>query len=664
MTSQPNSPYVSSFSLFAQAASAAVVFVGCLALAGWMLDIPTLESVFPNLATMKANPALGLVAAGVSLWLVIERPPRRARLVAQVCALTVAMIGLLTLSEYLFSRSLGIDELLFRDEAVGSHPSGRPSPITAANLALVGVALLCLSMGTRRGQWLAQVPIYVVGWTSLLALVSYAYDFTALYAFNPFSSIALLTAFAFSMLCMGMLSARPDHGLMATITADSPGGLVARLLLPVAIVAPPIVGLVSVKARQAGLYETEFGISLLVVTIIAILAVAVSAIAKLLDRADAARRRAEAALRTSDAKFRGLLESAPDAVVIVDRDGRITLVNAQAEEMFGYSRNEILNRSVEMLLSQHSRQAHAGRRSDYSARPETRPMGITLDIVGRRKNGGEFPAEIELSPLETDEGLLITSVIRDVTERRRTDQALRLLNKELEAASRHKTEFLANLSHELRTPLNAILGASELMADGLFGPLNEKQLEYSHDIHQGGTHLLGLINDILDLAKIEAGRLDLHLSQFDLRSVMESSAAIVRERAARKSLELNVTPPPEEIIVEADQRKVKQIVYNLLTNAVKFTPEGGRVAFTAHRNGKEIIFAVEDTGPGVAQELRERVFEEFFQAPDSREGTGLGLALCRRLVELHGGRIWLETEGGQGSRFLFTIPITRIVEVA
>ena len=202
------------------------------------------------------------------------------------------------------------------------------------------------------------------------------------------------------------------------------------------------------------------------------------------------------------------------------------------------------------------------------------------------------------------------------------------------------------------------------MAEGLFGPLNEKQSEYVHDVHQGGTHLLGLINDILDLAKIEAGKLELHLSHFDLRSVMESSVAIVRERAASKSLEVDVTPPPEEIVVEADERKVKQIVYNLLSNAVKFTPEGGRVAFTALRNGKEIMFAVEDTGPGVALELRERVFEEFFQASDRREGTGLGLAVCRRLVELHGGRIWLETEEGQGSRFLFTIPIARTVEVA
>jgi signal transduction histidine kinase len=242
---------------------------------------------------------------------------------------------------------------------------------------------------------------------------------------------------------------------------------------------------------------------------------------------------------------------------------------------------------------------------------------------------------------------------------RQSEVTLRLLNKQLAEASRHKSEFLANLSHELRTPLNAILGASELLSEGLFGPLNDKQMEYTRDIHEGGAHLLSLINDVLDLSKVEAGRLDLRPSHFDLRSLVESSVAIIRERAASKSLELSVVPPPEGVIVEADQRKIKQIVYNLLSNAVKFTPENGRVVFRAYRDGEEVVFVVEDTGPGVPEEFRERIFEEFFQVSGDQEGTGLGLALSKRLVELHGGRIWLESQEGQGSRFSFAIPVAR-----
>ena len=240
---------------------------------------------------------------------------------------------------------------------------------------------------------------------------------------------------------------------------------------------------------------------------------------------------------------------------------------------------------------------------------------------------------------------------------KQADAVLRRLNKELAEANRHKSEFLANLSHELRTPLNAILGGSELLAQGLFGPLTDKQAEYIGDIYESGSHLLSLINDVLDLSKVEAGKLDLQPTHFGVRSLMERGAVIVRERAANKSLEMTVIPPPEDVVIEADERKIKQVVYNLLSNAVKFTPENGRVVFSAHRDGEEVVFAVEDNGPGVPAEFRERIFEEFVQTPGRHEGTGLGLALSKRFVELHGGRIWLETEVGRGSEFSFAIPV-------
>ncbi len=237
--------------------------------------------------------------------------------------------------------------------------------------------------------------------------------------------------------------------------------------------------------------------------------------------------------------------------------------------------------------------------------------------------------------------------------------ALRRLNVQCEQANRHKTEFLANLSHELRTPLNAILGGSELLADGVLGDLNEKQTEYIHDINESGEHLLSLINDVLDLSKVEAGRLELQPEHFGLRSLMESSARIVRERASRKSIDFRVEPPEDEVVMEADQRKVKQIVYNLLSNAVKFTPEGGSVTFTGRRIGDEIVLSVEDTGPGIPEDYRERIFDEFVQVPGTQDGTGLGLSICKRFVELHGGRLWLETEVGRGSAFYVALPVSR-----
>jgi GAF domain-containing protein len=238
-------------------------------------------------------------------------------------------------------------------------------------------------------------------------------------------------------------------------------------------------------------------------------------------------------------------------------------------------------------------------------------------------------------------------------------------SQQLEVANRHKSEFLANMSHELRTPLNAIIGFSEVLLQGIFGDVNEKQREYLADVLGSGQHLLSLINDILDLSKIEAGRLELELSTFALRDALDSGLTIVRERAARHGIQLSATVAADVGPIEADERKVKQILYNLLSNAVKFTPDGGKVEVNVRAENGDIRVEVRDTGIGIAGEDQERVFEEFRQVgrERSREGTGLGLTLTKRFVELHGGRIWLESSPGKGSTFTFTLPVRRAAAV-
>jgi signal transduction histidine kinase len=230
-----------------------------------------------------------------------------------------------------------------------------------------------------------------------------------------------------------------------------------------------------------------------------------------------------------------------------------------------------------------------------------------------------------------------------------------------EVASRHKTDFLANMSHELRTPLNAIIGFSEVMTTGMAGPMTDKQKEFAADIRDSGRHLLGLINDILDLSKVEAGRMELDVARFNLRTAMDNSVNLVHGRADRQGIRLEQEIAPEVGDYDGDERKFKQIMLNLLTNAVKFTPEGGTVTVAARRTERNYIFSVKDTGQGIAPEDHEKVFEEFRQVSKDfvrkAEGTGLGLALTRRLVELHHGVIHLESELGKGSTFTFNLPI-------
>ncbi|MBV9172556.1 MAG: HAMP domain-containing protein [Chloroflexi bacterium] len=237
---------------------------------------------------------------------------------------------------------------------------------------------------------------------------------------------------------------------------------------------------------------------------------------------------------------------------------------------------------------------------------------------------------------------------------------------QIEAANHHKSEFLASMSHELRTPLNAIIGFSDALAEQFFGPLNAKQARYVQHISSSGRYLLALINDILDLSKIEAGRMELEVQRFSLAEALETGLTMVRERAVRHGITLNAVIDPAVGTIDGDERKVKQVVYNLLSNAVKFTPDGGRIDVTAQRINECVEVAVRDTGVGIPLEDQARIFDAFQQgdsgATHTQEGTGLGLTLSRQFVELHGGRLWVESTLGEGSTFRFTLPIGRPIE--
>ncbi|MGZ4289394.1 MAG: ATP-binding protein [Gaiellaceae bacterium] len=263
--------------------------------------------------------------------------------------------------------------------------------------------------------------------------------------------------------------------------------------------------------------------------------------------------------------------------------------------------------------------------------------------------GGDFAGHAEVA--NRDE---IGALAADVN---RMSDELQRVYRELELASEHKSQFLATMSHELRTPLNAIIGFSEVLHEQMFGELNERQLAYVDDVLEAGRHLLSLINDVLDLAKIEAGRMELELSQVAVPELLRGAVSMQSERATRSGIDVSINSEPEQIVVTADERRVRQVVFNLLSNAVKFTPADGRVHVSARLDDGHVEIAVADTGPGIPAEDRETIFEEFEQAGTQAEGTGLGLPLSRRLVELHGGRLWVESELGKGSTFRFTLPV-------
>jgi len=402
------------------------------------------------------------------------------------------------------------------------------------------------------------------------------------------------------------------------------------------------------------------------------------------------RQRAEEKLRESEERFRSVAQSAYDAIIIANGSSQIISWNKGAQGIFGYALEEVVGKPITILMPERYRDAHEAGLERFKSTGEAHLIGRLVEVEGLRKNGSDFPLEFSLASWQTGEERFFSAILRDITERKQLQMQLEAMveertrelqdtNRHLEVALRHRSQFLANVSHELRTPLSAILGFSEFLQDPAFGSFTEKQGRYVGHIHNSGTHLLALINDLLDLSKVEAGRLDLRPEAFPLADALTAALEQFRVQADVKgvALALRLEQAPDSLV--ADPLRFKQILRNLLGNAVKFTPAGGSITVTAKivsrsesgvsssqpetASASEFVeIAVSDTGIGINAEDLGRLFQEFTRLDSSfakpQQGTGLGLAMAKRLVDLHGGSVTATSPGeGQGSTFTVTLPL-------
>jgi PAS domain S-box-containing protein len=355
--------------------------------------------------------------------------------------------------------------------------------------------------------------------------------------------------------------------------------------------------------------------------------------------------------KKAEERFRLVVESAPNAMVLVSGEGKITLVNSETEKLFGYPRQFLIGKGIELLIPMRFHGKHPGYRKEFFAGPQTRSMGVGRDLYAIRQDGSEFPVEIGLNPIESTEGNMVLASVIDITARKKQE------------ANRLKSEFLANMSHELRTPMNAILGFSELLIDKKVGPLNDKQLEYLKDIHMSGSHLLQLINNVLDLAKIESGKVDLAIESFSLRESLEGVVSALRPLAEKKALEITLALTLDIDTVRLDKNKFRQILYNLLSNAIKFNRTGGAIHIVSSLlRPDSFSLKVTDSGIGIAKQNLKKLFIPFEQVDSGtarqHEGSGLGLALTKEIVELHGGDIDVESIEGKGTTIFVNLPLS------
>jgi PAS domain S-box-containing protein len=666
MTDRQDMRSVAAFRRVALAAGAAVAGLGAVVLAGWAFDVSVVKSVVPGFVTMKANSAAAFVLAGASLLLAAMRREQPSAVVDTIPAAlgaAVAAVGGLTLAEYWLRLDFAIDELLFADRpaASGTSPPGRMSPFTAAGFVLAGTALAAIEYetpsGRRPAQYLAVALILVV----FPSLIGYLYGLPELISIPGYTQIAVHTAGAFVVLAIGILAAVPDGGVMALVAGPGPGSVALRRLLPAVVALMLLLGWLLGERGWAGFRATE-GLALPILMIASVTIGAIVWWAAVAVNASAAARDREA--RT----FEDLLEFAPDAIVAIDAAGRIVLINTQTETLFGYRRDALLGRPIEMLIPERFHARHEAHRTGYKLHPMPRPMGAGLDLYGRRSDGTEFAAEISLGPLDTPKGKLVTAAIRDVTRRKAEEAAIKTMNVELErrvaervadlkAVNDELEAFAYSISHDLRAPLRHISGFVDLLVPATAdGRLDDQARHRLAIIADSANRMGGMIDDLLSFSRMNQA--EILRQQVNLSTLAAGVIADAKREAPGRDIAWIVAPLPT---VPGDPAMLKMVLVNLVSNAVKFTRASAPARIEIGSSvgaGGEIVVFVRDNGVGFDMQYAEKLFGVFrrLHREDEFEGTGIGLANVRRIVGRHGGRTWAEAALGRGATFFFSLP--------
>jgi PAS domain S-box-containing protein len=782
---EPNSGLVSSLRSFAGIAGTIVAVAGVLVLMGWIAGISRLTSIDSSLVSMKPNTAIALVISGLSLRLLSRGAPNAyLRFAALAGAFFVALIGLLTLTEYVYGWDLDIDQLLFSEGpgALGTSSPGRMAPASALSLFIIGVSLLVLD--ARRCYPIAQVLTLIVALISLTALIGYVYGVESLYGWGSTTRMALASSVSFLLLSTGILLTRQEHGLFVIITSDAPGGVMARRLLPAALIIPLSLGWLTVLGQRAGLHGPEFGAYLIVIWSIISFAtltwwtsgslyrldlerrLAEYAMEKgraqladaqriarvgsaewdiathtvtwsdelfsilgyepgevvpdlealmqrvhpddraLVERAIAEglrsgepfafdyrivrpdgtvriahgegttafgpdgqptrvlgtaqditeRKQIEHALRQSETRTRSIIDTANDSFITIDAGGVITDWNPQAEATFGWTRDEALGCTLaELVIPEQYRDAHIEGLHRYVISGEGPLLNKRIEFEALHRSGRVFPVEMTVSAIRWGRSHMFSAFVRDITERKRAEDAIARQTEELTRINAELEDFTHSVSHDLKEPLRGIEAFAGFLAEDYGDKLDEQGQRYVDILRESSVRMKDLIDDLLQLSRI--GRTRYEYATVSVTELANDVKLELSYAIQEKQVDLQIDPNLPA--VACDKTRLREVFKNLISNAIKYNDKPTpRVEIACKASNDSVTFTVSDNGIGIPAEFHEKIFKIFqrLHHRDEYEGSGVGLAICKKVVEAHGGRIWVESEPERGTTFCFTIP--------
>lgn len=662
--SQPESlksSHVSQALLVSRCASVWTMTIGGLVLLGWLVDVPSLKSLFTGPETIKPDAALGFVVTGVSLWFFLDAElGTMRRYVAVGGAWLIGFIGCLAL----------LGSLAGWDSGVAGLP--RMAPFAALNFILLCAALLLLDFEIKRSWHPAELFSLLAGVVSLVAAIGYFYNIASFYRVSTYAGMAPHTAITFLVLCAGLLSARPDRGLMTVITSDGSGGAFVRRLLPAAVGVPLLLGWLRLRAQQLGLFDISTGTGILVLATTILFAAAVYWTAGLVDRADFQRHRAQEAYLRSKAREKAILEAALDAIITIDHEGKIADFNLAAEQMFAYTHDEATGKEMAQLIVPPSlREQHRRGLAKYLATGHGPVIGQRLELPAMRSDGSEFPAELTVTRIAFDGPPMFAGHIRDISGRKiaerrlhESEERLRKLNDELEkrveertaeleSANKELEAFTYSVSHDLRAPLRHIDAFSRMVLD-TGKELPDQLRHYLTRIGDGVRRMNDLIEDLLSLAHVTRQELTLRVT--GLNSIINPVIEELKRDTVERRIEWRAAQLP---FVECDPLLMRQVFRNLLDNAVKFTRprEIATIEIGTMEDQDQLAIFVRDNGVGFSMKYAEKLFGVFerLHRQEDFEGTGVGLAIVQRIIQRHGGRVWAEAELNRGATFYLTL---------